>query len=126
LPPINKIDDKTVDRSSPNVILQNKIGDYENLNKEDEYTPANLEKDLLSLQYDGFRKLVKFEPTSLSNNIVAQIFEINGTEIKKLDVIDYGSYQYQGSSKHAYFVGKVLVDSNGSQTFVKMFTLVFE
>lgn len=126
LPPINKIDDKTIDRSNPNVILQNKIGDYENLHKEDEYTPVNLEKDLLNLQYDGFRKLVKFEPTSLSNNIVAQIFEINGTEIKKLDVIDYGNYQYQGSSKHAYFVGKVLVDSNGSQTFVKMFTLVFE
>lgn len=126
LPPINKINDKTIDRSNPNVILQNKIGNYENLHTEAEYTPINLEKGLLDLQHAGFRKLVKFEPTSLLNNIVAQIFEINGTEIKKLDVIDYGNYQYQGSSKHAYFAGKVLVDANGSQTFVKMFTLVFE
>ena len=126
LPPINKIEDKSLDRTNSNVIEQNKIGSYENLHLEGEYTPANLENDLSKFKNEGFRNLVKFEPTSLSNSIVAQVFEINGSDVKKLDIIDYGNYQYQGMNRRAFFVGKVLVDDNDCQTFVKMFTLVFE
>ena len=85
-----------------------------------------LEKDLKLIENLGFLKKITFDPASLTNNIVAQMFEINSNEINKLDVIDYGSYQYLDSIKHAYFVGKVLIDDNGCQTFVKMFTLVFE
>lgn len=126
LPPINKIDDASVVKSDPTVIDVNKIGEYENLNTQGEYTSTDLEDDLRIFENDGFKKSIRFEPTSLSNNLIAQIFEVNGSDIKKLDVLDFGEYRQLDSFKHAYFVGKVLVDDNGSQTFVKMFTLVFD
>jgi hypothetical protein len=126
LPPINKIENQSIDRKDPNVITANKIGDYPNDHLKPVYSPKKLEEELKIIEDKGFLKKLTFDPTSLGNNIVAQFFEINSTEIKKLDIIDYGSYQYLDSMKHAYFVGKVLNDDNGCQTFVKMFTLVFE
>ena len=126
LPPINKIDDKNVDRKDSNVISANKIGNYPDEHAVAEYVPTSLEEDLKKVENSGFLKKITFDPTTLSNNMIAQMFEINDSEIKKLDVIDYGSYRYLNSSRHAFFVGKVLIDDNGSQTFVKMFTLVFE
>ena len=126
LPPINKIENKTISRKDPAVITANKIGNYPDDHTIPEYSPLLLEKDLKLIENLGFLKKITFDPASLTNNIVAQMFEINSNEINKLDVIDYGSYQYLDSIKHAYFVGKVLIDDNGCQTFVKMFTLVFE
>lgn len=126
LPPINKIENKTISRKDPVAITANKIGNYPNDHTIPEYSPLLLEKDLKLIENLGFLKKITFDPASLTNNIVAQMFEINSNEINKLDVIDYGSYQYLDSIKHAYFVGKVLIDDNGCQTFVKMFTLVFE
>ena len=46
--------------------------------------------------------------------------------MKKLDVVDYGSYLYNGKNKQAFFIGKVLIDDNETQTFIKLFTIVFE
>jgi hypothetical protein len=126
LPPINKIDDKNIDRKDSNVISANKIGNYPDEHAVAEYVPTSLEEDLKNVENSGFLKKITFDPTTLSNNMIAQMFEINDSEIKKLDIIDYGSYRYLNSSRHAFFVGKVLIDDNGSQTFVKMFTLVFE
>lgn len=126
LPPINKLDNKSIVKSDPATIQANKIGEYENLHTTGDYDPVTMENELQRFQNDGFKKSVNFEPTSLNNNIVAQVFEINGSDVKKLDIVDYGNYQYLGSFKRAYFAGKVLVDDNGSQTFVKMFTLVFD
>lgn len=126
LPPINKIENKTISRNDPAVITANKIGNYPDDHTISEYSPLLLEKDLKLIENLGFFKKIMFDPTSLTNNIVAQMFEIGSTEMNKLDVIDYGSYQHLDSIKHAYFVGKVLIDDNNCQTFVKMFTLVFE
>lgn len=126
LPPINKIENKNVDKKDPNVITANKIGNYPDKHLNQEYTPELLEADLKKIEDKGFSKHISFEPTTMLNNIVGQLFEINSTEITKLDIVDYGSYRYLNSTKHAYFVGKVLVDDNGCQTFIKMFTLIFE
>ena len=65
-------------------------------------------------------------PTSLNNKLISQFFEIGDSDIKKLDIIEYGTYRYNDVTKHAFFVGKVFVDDNNTQTFVKLFTLVFE
>lgn len=73
---------------------------------------------------------VKFTKTSASSNIMCQFFETGGqssTRFKKLDVIDYGIfYLDDGSMKHAFFVGKLFIDSVGQPTFVNMFNLIFD
>jgi hypothetical protein len=126
LPPINRIDDKLINKSDPLVIQQNAIGNYSRFGEYDEYTPVQLENDLLEVEKLGFKKTLYFDPTSLNNKLVSQFFEISDSEMKKLDVIDYGQYYHNGVIKQAFFVGKVFVDSNGTDTFVRMFTIVFE
>jgi len=125
LPPVNKIENTLIDKTDLAVIEANKIGNYEKLGT-DPFTPQQLETELSTYEKSGYKKLVKFDPTSMKNRLVSQFFEIDNTEMKKLDVIDYGTYQYNGVQKQAFFVGKVFLDSNGSQTFVRLFTLVFE
>jgi len=130
LPPINKIFDKSLDKTDINVINQNRIGRYDNGKGgfevvQDEYSYDKLEEDLSLLKSYGFSKSIQFDPTSISNNLVCQLFEINNADLQKLDIVDYGSYVYNDISKRVFFAGKVLVDDNGCQTFVKIFTLVF-
>ena len=66
---------------------------------------------------------------SLCNRCWSKI-EINNDEVKKLDVIDYGkindnSINSKADSHHIFFIGKVVIDNNGSSCFVHLFTLVF-
>lgn len=126
LPPINKIDNPAVVKSDLAVIEENKIGDYARFGEYDEYTNIELEDDLKEIEDVGYKKTVIFDPTSINNKLVSQIFEINDSDMKKLDVIEYGTYRYNDVTKSVYFVGKVFIDDNGTQTFVRMFTLVFE
>lgn len=127
LPPINKTDDKFVNKSDESFMNQNKIGNYVNLKQDSEiYTPKKLEDELSAYELQGYMRSVSFDPTSLNNRIFSQFFEITSLDMKKLDVLDYGIYRYNDKLKQAFFVGKVFVDGNGAQTFVKMFTLVFE
>lgn len=126
LPPINKLLNDSIDRSDPDVIQQNKIGDYSRMSEYDEYTHIELEDDLLKIEKLGFKKTINFDPTSLNNKLVSQFFEISDSDIKKLDVIEYGTYRYNDTIKQTFFIGKVLVDDNDTQTFVNLFTLVFE
>jgi len=126
LPPINKLDNNLIEKSDIDVIEANKIGDYSRFGEYDEYTNIELEDDLQELEKLGYKKTINFNPTSLNNKLVSQIFEINNSDMKKLDVVEYGSYRYNDTVKQAYFVGKVFMDDNGTQTFVRMFTIVFE
>lgn len=127
LPPINKISSTNeIAKNDQTLIENNKIGDYQRLGIYDEYTTYELENDLKSFEEIGCKKSITFDPTSMSNKLLTQIFEISDSEMKKLDVVEYGPYKYNDRSKHAFFVGKVLVDNNGTDTFIKLFTLVFE
>jgi len=126
LPPINKVQNDLVDKSSKEIIESNKIGDYQPLNQAEKYNFVQLEDDLANFEKLGYKKTIVFDPTSLNNKLVSQFFEVNEEEMKKLDVIDYGSYRYKNKMKQAFFVGKVLLDDNGTNTFVRLFTVVFE
>ncbi len=61
-------------------------------------------------------------------NILAQMFEINESDIGKLAIVDYGTYKNpDGSDAGSVFhLGKIFRDSNNVPKFVKIFTLVFE
>jgi len=126
LPPINKMNDDLIDKSNLEIIESNKIGNYARFGEYDEYTNVELEDDLETIEKTGYKKTVTFDPTSLNNKLVSQFFEINDSDIKKLDIVDYGVYRYDNLNKQAFFIGKVLVDDNGTQTFVRLFTIVFE
>jgi hypothetical protein len=63
--------------------------------------------------------------------ILGQFFEVTKNTVSKLDVIDYGQHTWQDRNNelkwwHVFFVGKVLTDENGDDTFIHIFTLVFE
>ena len=113
-------------KSNLEIIENNKIGNYARFGEYDEYTNVELEDDLETIEKMGYKKTITFDPTSLNNKLVSQFFEINDSDIKKLDIVDYGFYRYNNFNKQAFFIGKVLVDDNGTQTFVRLFTIVFE
>lgn len=75
------------------------------------------------------QQVVEFARTTLRSNVVCQIFEMRQDQLLKLDVIDFGELLTSDDAfpvKRVFFVGKVFIDSFGAQTFVNMFTLIFE
>ena len=70
-----------------------------------------------------------FPQTSKENNLVCQIFEVCSGSIDKLRVIDFGEFEDEdpfSPGKHVFFAGKLFTDSDGDETFVNLFTLVFD
>ena len=82
-------------------IRQNPISNYE-----------DLMDDLSRFTSIGYTKDVEFMETSEDNNILAQFFEISTDQIKKLEIIDFGSFvdDEEGIEKQVFFAGKVIVD----------------
>lgn len=75
------------------------------------------------------QRIIDFSKTTLRSNVFCQIFEIKQDRLVKLDVIDYGQVITDDPifpEKRVFFVGKVFIDSTGAQTFVNMFTLIYE
>lgn len=127
LPPINKIDDNSIDKRDHRATTTSHLGNYPPWGRTHIHglSPKQLEFELSHFEQMGYTKTITFEPTSRSNTLVGQFFEINFNTMKKLDIIDYGYYTWRGSRRHAFFAGKVMVDQNGSHTFLHLFTLVF-
>ncbi len=75
-------------------------------------------------------KTIQFTNTSKTNNVVMQMFELSDNKFKKLDIIDFGTFNdpqdFDRPEKHIFFAGKVYVDSNGSPTFVNLFTFILD
>lgn len=112
LPPKNK---------ETNGLGGDKMGTYQPLGQSEILTLEELLEDLEGKDY----QTIDFTETSRSNNLFAQFFEITTNEIKKLDVIDFGSFPTEDGDVHVFFVGKVYVDSLQRSTFINLFTLVF-
>lgn len=73
--------------------------------------------------------IIDFNQTTLQSNVFCQLFEINHDQVLKLDIIDFGdvnSTNPDAPDKRVFFAGKVFVDSFGCQTFVNIFTIIFE
>lgn len=99
---------------------------YRALGATQKLTYDQLSQELKSYERSGYCKTVRFDPTSKDNNIVCQVFEQGFDSLKKLDIIDFGLHQTSNTNVHVFFVGKLLVDSMNTHTFVHIFTLVFE
>lgn len=127
LPPINKVEDRSINKRDHRNTSRHQLGRYKPWGRSHVHglTPRQLEYELGHYAKLGYVKTLIFDPTSMRNQLVGQFFEANFNVMKKLDVIDYGRYTWLGTERHAFFVGKVFNDENGSNTFVHIFTLVF-
>lgn len=105
-----------------------RLGTYVDINEEGYKDYKELRAELRPFVEGGFSKTIKFTETSNENNIMAQFFEVSEGAIRKLDVIDFGTFPTEEglSTRHVFFVGKVFMDDLASPTFVNMFVLIFK
>jgi hypothetical protein len=140
LPPVNKINEQ-IDKSDYSSFSRFLLGNYEAYGtvKLNSINHITFQNELIQKYGNKYVKTVKFDPTSRTNSIFMQIFEISNENIVKLDVIDYGIWHtpmtYSEVSGYntispicqIFFVGKSLLKPDtGTYTFIHMFTLVFE
>lgn len=130
LPPVRKIKEKNVDKTSYEQLKQGgyELGIYPPWGQIEKLTYNDVKNELKD--YESTAKTVYFDPTSRDNDIVAQFFEITDNEARKLDVIDYGkvynnSQNIKMATHHVFFVGKLITDDNGADCFIHLFTLLF-
>jgi len=74
-------------------------------------------------------KVITFDETSRENNLICQIVEVLPNQVQKLSIIDAGvfpSSDLDSQGRHVFFVGKILTDDNENQTFVNIFTIIFD
>lgn len=70
-----------------------------------------------------------FTKTSRDNNVLCQIFEVTSGSMNKLRMIDFGEFEDSDPTspgKHVFFAGKLFKDDLGQETFINLFTVVFD
>lgn len=131
LPPINKVTSQNIDKSDPRATRDKAFGYYTPWGRTHVHA-LTYDQIMLELDYYaqlGYSRTVNFDPTSRDNRLVGQFFEKTKNELKKLDVIEFGTFTTNKPSapiSQIFFVGKVVVDDKGTDTFLHLFTLVFE
>mgnify|MGYP001607647917 FL=1 len=58
-----------------------------------------------------------------------QVFDVRNASVIKMDLIDFGEFPAAvgGSrSRRVFFVGRLIVDGDGNDTYVNVFTVVFQ
>ncbi len=131
LPPINKRTDNSLDKTNHKATSRHHLGNYKpwgrsHLNK---LTYRQIKHELSYYEDLGYSRTIKFDPTSRDNKLVGQFFEKNFNQLTKLDVIDFGIHRtgnHTSPLAHIFFVGKVFTDDNETNTFIHLFTLIFE
>ena len=117
LPPVNR---PIGEGSAPT-----SLGDFPRLTQTGQLTHG----DLLWQMNEKPNVEVLFSERSRENNLMIQMFEQSFSSFNKLDIIDFGqSFSVGGHStaRRVFFVGKLFKDGLGVDTFINMFTLVFE
>lgn len=131
LPPINKVDDVSLNKRDAKFTSRHHIGRYKPWGRSTrtQLTYTQVKRELRQYERQGFSKTVNFDPTSRDNRLVGQFFEVNYDTMRKLDVIDFGMHRTGDPNTpraHIFFVGRVMTDENDCNTFIHLFTLVFE
>lgn len=131
LPPTNKVKNSQVDRSDPRETKRFALGVYQPWGRThvDGLSYDQVAEELNYYRDLGYCQTINFDPTSRENHLVGQFFERGYDTLKKLDVIDYGVHPTGNPNApvaHVFFVGKTELDEKGTDTFIHIFTLVFE
>ncbi len=124
LPPLNKVVDAGLDKTDFRATTKHQLGHYKPWGRPHVFglTKEQLDLELLHHEMMKCSRTISFDPTSINNHLVAQVLEVNYNIMNKMDVIDY---PVPGTSSRYFFVGKVMTDENGTDTFIHIFTLVF-
>ena len=94
------------------------------------------------------RSTIYFSETTITNRIIGQVFEIAQGQITKLDIIDFGVFTIKKTDPplfseavpqplnpdlvtattriQVYWVGKVLIGSDGADRYLHAFSLIFQ
>lgn len=131
LPPINKPRDSTsVNFDSKEFLDYHRLGNYPRIDhgKTKSEVENKLKKVLSDFEARGNVRTINFEPTSNTNTLHCQFFELSNNQVKKLDIVDFGLVRLKedGTTQRMFFAGKVYVDDFGAHTFVSLFTFYFE
>jgi len=114
-----------VTRPYTGALTGSEMGNYSKINQDPLDTYEELESYLEGKTYEE----IEFTQTSLSNNILMQVFDQNIAQntLEKLAIIDVGEFQVDGTfNPHLFFAGKLYRDAVGALTFVNIFTIVME
>ena len=107
----------------PGQVTGSVLGNYTKINQD---PLLDYDQVLSKLKEQQFVKL-SFSNTRTINDLLGQIFEVNGDKLSKLALIDGGTYPVNGVvNPHVYYAGKLYRDTRGALTFANLFTLVFE
>jgi hypothetical protein len=120
----------------PPVVTKNSVtaslGSFVNIKSFNQYTYQDLKDEVLGTDRNPIKERVDIEitKTSLPNDLVLQMFEINNNGILKLDAVDYGEVVDPMDADHplkrVIFFGKVFIDSTETPTFINLFTMVID
>ena len=117
LPPVNL--------PPPERTIGDPIGEYVRLNEPADLTFEQISQSLSTRQ----RTTIDFGDTSRDNNLACQIFEFSKDGVEKLSIVDGGEFDDGdpiSPGKQVYYIGKIVVDSTGAETFYNIFTVVFD
>tara|TARA_B100001094_G_scaffold328748_2_gene389881 strand:+ start:559 stop:1497 length:939 start_codon:yes stop_codon:yes gene_type:complete len=121
LPPINKTSG-------------NELKEYPKIQQPAPASYDDLRRELEGSESGGWTGVgdpatIKFDKTSPTNNLVCQVWEVTSSSMNKLRMIDFGEFEDAdpfSPGKRVYFVGKLMDDDTGDQTFINLFTVVFD
>ena len=108
------------------------LAEYSNLNETE--APTTL-PSLMNFLADKQKLSVNFSETSNTNNLVCQIFESSAKNFNKLSVVDFGVFEdenpnslesLESPGRRVFFIGKILTDAQGAETFLRIFTIVID
>ena len=115
LPPVNK--------RKADIRTTKKLGNYVPISWTKKLTHKEVLENIVWFENNGFTRTLRFDPTTNTNRMICQFFEVNGNKLVKLDTVDFGA---SNEKERLFFIGKLLTDEFGVDTFVHLFTLVFE
>jgi hypothetical protein len=101
------------------------LGEYPRLGQGEVLTFDQLGSELIGVESSQ----ITFPETSRTNNLIMQLFDVRDASITKLDLIDFGEFPSQianSPGKQVFFAGRMILDEYGADTYVNIFTLVFE
>jgi hypothetical protein len=101
------------------------LGQYVDLGERNIITIEELEASLANKQ----KVDILFSETSRRNNLAIQFFEQEFNAVDKLSIVDFGSFEDNDSispGKRVFYVGKIMRDGDGAETFMCIFTVVID
>jgi len=132
LPPCNKIADQSTDKSDHRQTQPWFLAYYMPWGGSQVFGRLEYSTLMGELQYYarlGYNRTINFDPTSTNNTLTGQFLEKNYGSLRKLDIVDFGRHNTGNPAfpvAHIFLIGKIEVDEKGTDTFLHIFTLVFQ